>query len=109
MTSAAPIRIAAERRSWFTRRAVFRHWQKLTMMIETMGAAATVRRVAPALVGASEAIAREEAWSEAGKGGPDLLSAGGGVPPGGTAKGMPDSFPYTGLCRLRLHPRIGGF
>src|SRR5262249_62181034 len=29
--SAAPVRTATERRSWPTSRAVFRHWQKLTI------------------------------------------------------------------------------
>ena len=35
-------------------------------------------------------------------------SVGGGVPPGGTARAMPDSFRSPGQCRSRLHPRVGG-
>ncbi len=89
--SAAPVRTAIEWRSWPISRAVFRHWQKFTMTTLTTGAGgASLRRVC---VGTGEnAVAR------VGETASNRSSVSGGVPPGGTARAMPDSFPVAGLA-----------
>ena len=84
-------------------RAVLRHWQKLTMTILTTGAGGADRRRGGLLVGDRVPVRVAGGGIEAS----GRWSIGGGVPPGGTARAMPESFPSRGR-RSRLHPRVAG-
>jgi hypothetical protein len=67
---------------------VLRHWQKFTMTTVMIGADGAVRRRCVSLSSETDTDVRLGANNESSRG-----SGGGGVPPGGTARAMPDSFP----------------